>query len=271
MIDLRDNVSRLSDDLARRAKPYARDLLDRAEDLRDRARPYADGLVSKARPYTEDWAARLTDRVHDLSDRAQEISRRVTGRPAPIQEERSFLQSPAAQVASAAALGLLAGLALNGLRKVSVQGAEALNGDWLDIVKAEHQAVDGLFDGLLATTESQKVKRTFLLSRLSHALGKHALQEEMAIYPALKEANGDGRALHLYEDHAQIKMFIHELNDIAKDDPLWIERARAFRDHVERHVREEEDEIYPAFHARMSSQQNKRLTLGLHKEGLKLA
>jgi|GEM_PF-1036000 len=242
MYDLREDVSRLADDLVKRARPFGRELAARA-------RPYADSL----------------------SSRADDLVRRARHLPAPMQEERSFLGSPGARVAGAAALGALAGLAFGVVRKAAVQGTEAMAGDWLAVLKAEHQLVDKLFEALLATNERQKVRRTLLVSRIAHALSKHAYQEEMVVYPSLKEATGDGRAMHLYEDHARIKIFLHDLNEIAKDDPLWIERARAFHAFVADHVREEEDVIYPAFHGQLSPQQNRRLTISLHKEGVKLA
>ena len=100
---------------------------------------------------------------------------------------------------------------------------------------------------------------------------RFGLQEEAVIYPALRDMDDDGTAKHLYADHADIKIFISELDGLAKDDPLWIERVRAFQACVAHHVREEEAEVFPRFHGRLSPQQNRKLTQLMHREGLKLA
>lgn len=253
-----EHASRLGDDLRRRA-------LTTGDDILHRAQAEADGLAAHVRPLASDLLGRL-------SSAAEPLVRKVRpSKPTPLEEARSFLSGQGGALLGVAAVGLVAGVALNAARKAAIQGSEALAGDWQEVLKAEHRLVDKLFEALLATDESQKFRRGLLLSRISHALSKHAFQEEMVIYPALKEANSNGQAMHLYEDHAQLKIFIHELQEIPKDDPVWIERARAFHQCIQHHVREEEDEIFPAYHDRMSPQQNRRLTMLLHKEGLKLA
>jgi hemerythrin superfamily protein len=256
-----ETASRFGDDLKKRALTTGDDWVRRAQ---SEAGGIAGNVVGRVQPYAEG----LIDR---LSSAADPLIRKVRpAKPTAMEEARSFLAGSGA-ILGVAAVGVVAGVALNAARKAAIQGSEALAGDWFEVLKVEHKAVDKLFEALLATDERQKIRRGLLLSRIAHALSKHAFQEEMVIYPALKEANSNGQAMHLYEDHAQIKIFIHELQTIAKDDPLWLERARAFRDCVQHHVREEEDVIFPAYHSRMSPQQNRRLTMMVHKEGLKLA
>ena len=114
-------------------------------------------------------------------------------------------------------------------------------------------------------------RRGALFVKINYALTKHALQEETVIYPALRETQIDGMAKQLYSDHADIKIHLHELADMARNDPRFIERVRALQACVGHHVREEEDEIFPRFHGKMSPQQNAKLTLAVHREGLKLA
>ena len=73
-----------------------------------------------------------------------------------------------------------------------------------------------IFDKMLATDQSQTFKRKMLLMKLTHALDKHAHQEEMVVYPALREANEAGDADHLESEHGYIKTFIYELNKIGR-------------------------------------------------------
>lgn len=174
-------------------------------------------------------------------------------------------------VIGAAAVGLAAGLAANLGRKVVVQSVSGLSGDWFDALKTEHAMALKIFDAIQATREDQKMKRSTLLMQLKHALGKHAFQEENVVYPALRDAGDKERADKLNHDHGYVKQYLYDLEMMAKDDPAWLGQVVEFRQLVERHVREEENEIYPAFRSRMSEEQNSRLSAAMNKEGFKLA
>lgn len=230
-----------------------------------------------------DWTRRTTELAARAQDLASELAGHWAGRVKS--EARSFadreedridavtaaLTSPAARLIGAAALGFAVGVAAHSARKAAVQGTEAIGGDWLAVLKAEHRMAEALFDALLKTGARQKNRRAALFIKLKRALMKHALQEEAVVYPALRETHVDGMAKHLYADHAEIKILLSELDGLAKDDPSWIERVRALQACAAHHVREEETEVFPHFHGQLSPQQNRRLTLLMHKEGLKLA
>jgi len=173
-------------------------------------------------------------------------------------------------VIAGAAMGFLAGLAGSPARKALLQGTEALAGDWADVLTAEHHAVEALFDALQVTHESQTVRRQMLLTQIAHALNKHAIQEENVVYPALRRID-EAAAKRLFSDHADIKTMLSELQyDIAKDDPRWIEKARALALEVTEHAREEEDVVFPRIRA-AGEELNASLTRRLHWEGLKVA
>ena len=62
-----------------------------------------------------------------------------------------------------------------------------LAGGWDAALAAEHKAALALFDKLEATEDHDVAKRTILLTQLKHAIGKHALQEENAIYAMMRD------------------------------------------------------------------------------------
>src|SRR3546814_12227658 len=62
---------------------------------------------------------------------------------------------------------------------------------------------DLLFDKLRDTEPGASGRRTVLLTQLKHALGKHALEEENAIYPALRLAGMDAEADALNDEDRQ--------------------------------------------------------------------
>ena len=169
-----------------------------------------------------------------------------------------------------AAMGFLAGLAFSPARKAAIQGMEALEGDWFDVLKAEHEAVEVLFELLLATSERQVARRQMLLTKIAYNLNKHAIQEENVVYPALHKI--DEQAAHrLVADHGEIKNMLSDLQyTIDKDDPAWLETARKLSDAVIAHAREEEEEIFPRLRD-LSPEDNDAITRRMHWEGIKVA
>ena len=174
-------------------------------------------------------------------------------------------------LAAAAVAGAAVGLAANYGRKIVAQGLSAAAGDWADTLAAEHRAVLALFDKLEATEDSQTWMRAHLLTKIRNALGKHAIEEENAVYPALREANVSHDADALNSEHGYIKTYLYELDNMPKSSPDWIERVRAFRELLEEHIRMEEDEVFPRLRAELGEEGNARLSAAVAREGLKLA
>jgi hemerythrin superfamily protein len=171
----------------------------------------------------------------------------------------------------AAAAGVAVGLMANLGRKAAVQAPTMLAGDWDEALAAEHQATLKLFDAMQATTDKNTTKRSMLLMQLKHALAKHAIEEENAVYPALRDAGQTEEADHLNHDHGYVKQFLYDLDNMPKDSPAFMTKVGEFRRAVEEHVREEEDTIFPKLKAKLSPEQNKALTAAMNKEGFKLA
>jgi hemerythrin superfamily protein len=152
-----------------------------------------------------------------------------------------------------------------------IQGIGATAGDWADVLAAEHAAVLALFDKLEATDDSQTWIRGYTFTRIRNALGKHALEEENVVYPALREANEAHDADALNAEHGYVKTYLYELDNMPKSSPEWIERVRAFRALLEEHMRMEEDEVFPRLRAQLDEALNARLSAAVAGEGMKLA
>ena len=176
------------------------------------------------------------------------------------------------EIAITAGLGFAAGALLaNPARKLAMQGAEAIGTrDWVDALTLEHRAVSKIFDALLQTSDEQTGKRRSGLAAIDHALTKHSLQEELVIYPALRRVDED-QAQSLFHDHVEVKTFLSELSfDIKPSDPAWLTRLREFKQTLDKHIREEENEVFPSFRARMTEEENLLLTKHMHMQGLKV-
>lgn len=177
----------------------------------------------------------------------------------------------AAPVLGAALAGLAIGMAANYGRKFMMQGLEAAAGDWDEILAAEHEMALGIFDKMLATDGTQTFKRKMLLTQLTHALDKHSHQEEMVVYPALREANEKAEADQLEGEHGYIKTFIYELNEMGPDGPNWLEKVREFRQLVSSHAHMEEEEVFPRFKNSMDEEQNAHITNLVNRDGFWMA
>ncbi|MCR5873632.1 hemerythrin domain-containing protein [Phenylobacterium sp. J426] len=175
------------------------------------------------------------------------------------------------RLATGAALGFVAGLALPHARKAVAQGPSLAAGDWVDALKAEHRLVEKTFEALLQTTADEPMKRQMLLTKIAYALTKHAVEEENVIYPAMMENGREEQARHLVEDHGDVKTFIYDLRRMPTDDPRWIDTARQFFAQLQEHVREEEDDIFPTFREALPQEENARLTRMMNWEGFKVA
>ena len=171
----------------------------------------------------------------------------------------------------AALAGAAIGFAANYGRKFMMQGLEAAAGDWDEILAAEHDMALAIFDKMLATDDTQTWKRSMLLMKLTHALDKHAHQEEMVVYPALREANMAVNADELEGEHGYIKTFIYELKNMGPDGPAWLDKVREFRALVSKHAKMEEEEVFPAFKRDMSPEQNDKVTGLVNADGFWMA
>jgi len=177
----------------------------------------------------------------------------------------------AGPVIAAALGGMAIGLAANYGRKALLQGMASTAGDWDDMLAAEHDATLALFDKMLATDDTQTFKRRMLLTKLCYSLDKHAYEEEMVVYPALREANEAADADHLEHDHGLVKTFLYELGQMPADSADWLEKVRAFRDLISQHAKMEEEQVFPRFKQDLSEEQNARITGMVNRDGFWMA
>ncbi|MBB5713264.1 hemerythrin domain-containing protein [Sphingomonas aerophila] len=174
-------------------------------------------------------------------------------------------------VAIGAASGVVAGLLANLVRKAAVQAPTVLAGNWDAALAAEHAAALKIFDLLEKTEDSATGRRSFLLMQLKHAISKHAFQEENVVYAMMRDQGLAEAADHLNHEHGYVKQYFFDLTEMPKGDPAWLPKLREFRGMIEKHMREEEDDLFPRMRGKLTDAQNKHITAAMNKEGLKLA
>ena len=171
----------------------------------------------------------------------------------------------------AALAGVAIGFAANFGRKAIMQGMEAAAGDWDEILATEHEMALAIFDKMLATDSTQTFKRKMLLMKLTHALDKHAHQEEMVVYPALREAGIRVEADQLETEHGEVKTYLYQLQEMGPDAPNWLETVREFRAVISRHAHMEEEQVFPSFKQELDEEQDARITSLVNRDGFWMA
>lgn len=181
--------------------------------------------------------------------------------------------SGAAPLLGALAAGAAIGIGANWVRKFVQQTSESMaaGGEWDQILALEHKATLAKVDLLLATEDSETLKRTALVKTLHYALNKHAHQEEQVVYPALRQANETVDADHLEHEHGYVKTYLYRLENMDKGSAEFLPTVREFRDLIEEHARMEEEQVYPRFKNSLSEEQNAKITSLMNKEGMKMA
>lgn len=239
-------------------------------DLRDDARRRVIEVGGRLRERGRDAYGALSD-VAERASHAELWRRLADAAEVAAHGARSGSRTSGVRLAAAVGLGFLAGVVLLSSRKVAMTATSAIAGDWFAQLKLEHRQVDALFETACSTRDDEPGKRTALLGKISYALNVHALQEENVIYPALRDIDEGASSKALAAEHFDMKTYLHELHETPADDPRWLSKMKAFRKLVRSHVRDEEDHIYPTFHARLSAEQNAKLTKAMSREGVKLA
>jgi hemerythrin superfamily protein len=114
--------------------------------------------------------------------------------------------------------------------------------DAIELLTAEHRDVEALFERFARAGSPNE--RAALFAQIADALVVHATVEELHFYPAVEAADEDLIGAS-YEEHLEVKRRIAELLDMDPADDAFAERCRELHATVERHVDEEEGELFP--------------------------
>jgi hemerythrin superfamily protein len=129
------------------------------------------------------------------------------------------------------------------------ENAMATTVNAIDLLKADHDTVRGLFEKVSATSERAVKTRKELLTKIAQELSIHTTLEEEIFYPAFKESGSKEHEKMFYEareEHRAVEELV--LPDLKKTDPGGVEfsgRIKVLRELVEHHADEEEEEMFP--------------------------
>ena len=91
------------------------------------------------------------------------------------------------------------------------------------------------------------------LEELANRLAAHLTVEQDIFYPAVRRVAAE-LVDESYEEHALVEVALKRLLTTAPEEDAFQARLRALEDVIERHVQEEEDELFPQVEAALDSE-----------------
>ena len=144
--------------------------------------------------------------------------------------------------------------------------------DAIDLLDADHLQVHGLFQSYreLVRTRAPALQRRALAEEICMELTIHAKVEEELFYPAVREALQDDELLDEAEGaHGSQRELVAQILATAAEDELYDARVAVLSDYVERHVRNEREQVFNrALAARLDLQSLAR-AISVRKEELR--
>lgn len=130
----------------------------------------------------------------------------------------------------------------------------------IELLKADHEKVRGLFSQLTETTNRAEKTRTQLLEQIRLELDVHTQIEEEIFYPAFQEAvtksDDEATVFEALEEHrAAGELVLPDLlaTDVTSD--RFSGRAKVLKELVEHHADEEEKEMFKTARQVLSREQ----------------
>src|SRR4029079_2066933 len=119
--------------------------------------------------------------------------------------------------------------------------AEAKTQDAIALLKADHRAVEELFEKFEKATASERKRK--LAEEICLELSVHAEIEEEIFYPACEGKVDEDLLKESYVEHDGAKVLIAEIMNGGPDDDYYDAKVKVLREEIEHHVEEEEKRL----------------------------
>jgi hemerythrin superfamily protein len=115
-----------------------------------------------------------------------------------------------------------------------------------DLLEQDHREVEEWFDEYDELKDSDEDRKAELAEQICLALKVHAQIEEEILYPRAREATKDDDLIdEAVVEHATVKNLIGEIEEMDVGEELYDAKFRVLGEMVKRHIREEEEELFP--------------------------
>ncbi|HEX7935207.1 MAG TPA: hemerythrin domain-containing protein [Paraburkholderia sp.] len=120
--------------------------------------------------------------------------------------------------------------------------------DALELLIADHRAVERLFDAFKKTKDDDLEAKATLAQRACEELTMHTIIEEELLYPAASEALPSSDVVDVeeaYVEHFLVKTLIRKFESLKAGDKGFDATFEVMSEMVQHHVEEEESELFP--------------------------
>ena len=139
--------------------------------------------------------------------------------------------------------------------------------DVVDILTTDHQEMVSLIAQIESTSDPGQ--RRDLADTVIAEVMRHAVAEEMFVYPAVEEhvPNGTKEVEHDKKEHDEIVRLMKQVEDVDAADPEFMELIRELEAKLRHHAKDEESEQFPQLRAHIPAE--KLVDLGEKVENAK--
>jgi hemerythrin superfamily protein len=133
-------------------------------------------------------------------------------------------------------------------KKDASNEANETTGDALELLVADHRAVERLFTAFKKAKDDDLEAKATLAQRACEELTVHAIIEEELLYPAASEALPTDDVLDVdeaYVEHFLVKTLIGKFETLKAGDKGFDATFKVMSEMVQHHVEEEEGELFP--------------------------
>jgi hemerythrin superfamily protein/carbon monoxide dehydrogenase subunit G len=155
-------------------------------------------------------------------------------------------------VAAGAAAVAVAGAVAAGVAKKSSSGDEVIDltaPDVVDVLTTDHREMADLISQILRAGSAEE--RRDLADAVITEIVRHAVAEEMYVYPAIRKHLPDGEEAvrHDIEEHQEIEVTLKELESLDATDARFDDTVRRLETILLHHAADEEAEQFPQLRA----------------------
>ncbi|AUI51382.1 hemerythrin domain-containing protein [Arthrobacter crystallopoietes] len=130
----------------------------------------------------------------------------------------------------------------------------ATSTDVVDILTTDHQEMVALIGQIEGTSDPSQ--RRDLADTVIAEVMRHAVAEEMFVYPAVEEhvPNGTKEVEHDKKEHDEIVRLMKQVEDVNAADPEFMELIRELEAKLRHHAKDEESEQFPQLRAHIPAE-----------------
>jgi iron-sulfur cluster repair protein YtfE (RIC family) len=140
--------------------------------------------------------------------------------------------------------------------------------DAFQILAKDHRAVEQIFEQIEKSDNRGAKHREQLFHKVRQELKLHTQIEEKVFYPELKRHDGTKKLVgEALLEHGEVEQMLQEIGRLSPEDDQWSEMVNELKLAVQHHVREEEDQMFPA--ARRELDQSRIDEIGRRIEEMK--